>query len=70
MHDAETHACAMHLSSTAQTPVGEYANEYAFFLWFTDDGGEVVRVQEMVDSAYSSGFFAMLREVGGKGGKL
>jgi ketosteroid isomerase-like protein len=60
LHDAEAHKCVMHASSTANTGIGDYANEYALFLEFTDDGKKVVNIEEFVDSAYSTSFFAEL----------
>jgi hypothetical protein len=52
---------ALHLSSTAITPLGQYGNEYAVFLSFTEDGSQITRFEEMVDSAYSEKFFKELR---------
>jgi ketosteroid isomerase-like protein len=54
----------MHATSTAETDVGPYGNEYALVLNFTDDGKKVTRILEYVDSAYSIKFFAKLAEAG------
>jgi hypothetical protein len=51
----------MHASSTANTGVGKYANEYTLFLQFTEDGKKVANIEEFVDSAYSTSFFAKLK---------
>jgi hypothetical protein len=52
---------------TANTPAGPYTNEYAIFLWFNEDGTQVKRFVEMVDSASSSDFFPRLaKTVDGK----
>jgi ketosteroid isomerase-like protein len=51
----------LHATSTADTEIGNYTNEYALFLTFTRDGSKVVRIDEFVDSAYSAEFFAKLK---------
>jgi hypothetical protein len=51
----------MHASSTAHTSIGNYANEYALFLEFTEDGKKVANIAEFVDSAYTTKFFAELQ---------
>jgi ketosteroid isomerase-like protein len=53
----------MHASSTANTKIGRYANEYGLFLTFTDDGNKVTRIEEFVDSAYTAMFFQKLNNV-------
>jgi ketosteroid isomerase-like protein len=65
VHDAEQHTCVMHATSTAETDVGPYANEYALILTFTEDGEKVIKFLEYVDSAYSQGFFAKLAKKDG-----
>jgi ketosteroid isomerase-like protein len=60
LHDPDAHTCMIHARSTADTKIGPYANEYALFLTFTEDGSEVLRFEEFVDSAYSEKFFAEL----------
>ncbi|PVH90232.1 hypothetical protein DM02DRAFT_578199 [Periconia macrospinosa] len=60
IHDARTHSCIIHASSTADTAIGRYANEYALFLTFTEDGKNVTMFREFVDSAYSERFVAAL----------
>lgn len=64
VHDAEAHTCIMHATSTADTDIGPYANEYALVLFFTDDGKKVKKFLEYVDSAYSIKFFGALAEAG------
>jgi ketosteroid isomerase-like protein len=59
IHDAEAHTCMIHARSTADTKKGKYANEYALFLEFTEDGEKVLRFEEFVDSAYTERFFAI-----------
>jgi hypothetical protein len=54
----------MHATSTADTDIGRYANEYALILHFTEDGKKVTKFLEYVDSAYSIKFFAALAAAG------
>ncbi|OAG00743.1 uncharacterized protein CC84DRAFT_1190701 [Paraphaeosphaeria sporulosa] len=60
IYDAETHTCIIHASSKAETEIGQYGNEYALILTFTEDGKHVTRFEEFVDSAYSERFVAAL----------
>ncbi|KAL5396859.1 hypothetical protein PMIN03_012930 [Paraphaeosphaeria minitans] len=60
IHDAETHTCIIHASSKAETEIGQYGNEYALILTFTEDGKQVTSFEEFVDSAYSERFVAAL----------
>jgi ketosteroid isomerase-like protein len=53
----------MHVSSKALTVMGEYANEYIFSLWMTEDGKTVERVEEFADSKYSADYFGKLGEL-------
>ncbi|KAF3029620.1 hypothetical protein E8E12_000985, partial [Didymella heteroderae] len=41
VHDPETHSCVVHASSTVDTEIGQYANEYMLSLEFTEDGKKV-----------------------------
>ncbi|KAK4565596.1 hypothetical protein LTR86_004213 [Recurvomyces mirabilis] len=53
MYDVQTNRAALHIRSVAQTPVGSYSNEYAFFLKFDHDCNKISRFEEMVDSKYT-----------------
>jgi len=57
----------MHASSTADTDIGPYGNEYALIMHFTDDGTKVTKFAEYVDSAYSINFFKAMAEAKLKG---
>lgn len=54
--DESARKVSMHVTSTAMTEMGEYANEYMMVLHMTEDGGLVERVLEFVDSEYSVRF--------------
>jgi ketosteroid isomerase-like protein len=60
VHDACAHMSIIHASSTGETDIGPYANEYALILTFTDDGKKVTKFDEFVDSAYTNKFWAAL----------
>ena len=51
----------MHATSTAETDIGDYRNEYMLVLHMTEDGGKVERFMEYVDSGYSREFLGRLR---------
>ena len=46
----------LYLTSTAETPVGPYSNEYVFTLRTNDAGTEIVEVVEFIDTAYTGDF--------------
>ena len=54
----------MHATSTADSDIGPYTNEYALILHFTEDGKQVTKFLEFVDSAFSTKFFKELRDAG------
>lgn len=51
--DEEARKVVLHLTSTAETNIGPYANEYVWVLKFTDDGKEISEIMEFADSAYT-----------------
>ncbi|EED18938.1 conserved hypothetical protein [Talaromyces stipitatus ATCC 10500] len=59
VHDAANGTAAVYATSSADTPVPEekWTNEYAIFVWLTEDGMKVKRLEEMVDSAFYQHFF-------------
>lgn len=59
VHDAANGTAAVYATSSADTPVPDekWTNEYAIFLWLTEDGMKVKRLEEMVDSAFYQHFF-------------
>ena len=52
----------MKVTSRANTDIGLYENEYMIVFWMTEDGSQVERVEEWVDSAYSKNFLGKLWE--------
>lgn len=57
MHDPLRNMAAMYAISTADTPFGDWTNEYATFVTFDDGGGRITRVDEMMDSAFLRDFY-------------
>lgn len=60
VEDTEQNKVAIWAKSSAETPVGPYANEYMLIFHMTEKGDKLVRMREFVDSAYSSDFFPKL----------
>lgn len=59
--DIDARKVVLQASSTADTDVGPYGNEYVLVVEMGWDGTEVERVVEWVDSGYAMEFFARLR---------
>lgn len=51
--DVPARKVVIHLTSTAETDIGPYANEYIWILRFTEDGKEIDEIIEFADSAYT-----------------
>jgi len=62
VNSPDQHMAVVHAKGSGETPFAPYRNEYAFFLYFTEDGSKVVRVEEFVDSAFRNGFHAKMQE--------
>ena len=60
--DEEARKVVLHASSTATTDLGDYSNEYMLVLQMAEDGTKVVRVDEFLDSKYSTEYLPRLRE--------
>ena len=46
----------MYAVSKANSPFGEWNNEYAVFFTFDDSGKHISKIEEMIDSAFASQF--------------
>ena len=53
VHDAERSKAVIYLTSTADTPWEDFKwnNEYSVFVTFTEDGKQINKMEEMVDTA-------------------
>ncbi|KAJ5600238.1 hypothetical protein N7450_001305 [Penicillium hetheringtonii] len=59
VHDASKGKAAVYIISKADTPFEgnfKWTNEYAVFLTFTEDGQEICKMEEMVDTAFYQEF--------------
>ncbi|KAK0707842.1 hypothetical protein B0H67DRAFT_647979 [Lasiosphaeris hirsuta] len=68
IEDTENNKVAIWAKSSAESPIGPYANQYMLVLHMTKEGDKLVRLREFADSAYSNEFFPKLRKAmaGGK----
>ncbi|ORY69634.1 uncharacterized protein BCR38DRAFT_333345 [Pseudomassariella vexata] len=59
IHDAAKSKAVIYATTRADTPFGEFkcTNEYAVFVTFTEDGKQINRMEEMVDTAFYQEFF-------------
>jgi ketosteroid isomerase-like protein len=60
--DEENHKAVVWARSTANSPVGPYANEYMLAFYFKVPSYKLTKFLEFVDSATSVAFFAKLNE--------
>ena len=60
--DPDDRKIVLHVSSTADTPVGPYANEYVLMIWATEDCTKVEKFVEFLDSWQSVRFFSKLQK--------
>lgn len=68
--DEQANRVALQASSTAESVIGPYANEYVLMMKMTECQTQVVEIREFVDSEASAMFFPNLTayiEGGGKG---
>ncbi len=57
VHDAARSKAAVYAVSKANTPFGDWTNEYAVFFTFDEAGEHIAKIEEMVDSAFLNDFF-------------
>ncbi|KUL89561.1 hypothetical protein ZTR_04319 [Talaromyces verruculosus] len=64
LHDASKNKAAIYATSFADTPFGDFkwTNEYAVFLTFSEDGTQVSKLEEMVDTAFYKEFFPKFQQ--------
>lgn len=67
--DAENRRATSYATGAGETPIGHFANEYTFFLWFDESGEKLTRIDEFVDSGYTTQFFERLLGVVAQGDK-
>ena len=60
--DVETRTVVMYLTSSAETAIGLYQNEYVYTLRINDDGTEIKEIIEYFDSAFAVEFLKKLKE--------
>lgn len=64
--DVEARRVMMHLTSTAETDVGPYNNEYIFLISISEDGEKVDEIVEFLDSLYTAEFVGKLAKQTGQ----
>ncbi|KAL7907853.1 hypothetical protein GGI35DRAFT_486837 [Trichoderma velutinum] len=64
--DVETRRVTMHLTSTSESDIGAYKNEYIFMITISEDGEKVDGVVEFLDSLYTSEFVGRLAKETGQ----
>ena len=60
--DVEARKVVVQASSTAETDIGPYANEYVLVIEMGQDGKQAEKMVEWVDSGYSVTFLGRLRK--------
>ena len=68
MHDAAKSKAVIYATSNADTPFGDlkWTNEYAVFVTFTEDGTQINRMEEMVDTAFFQQFMPKFQQYMGE----
>ena len=59
--DEEGHKIVLFISSSAETPIGPYSNEYVFQFKTSEDGTQIEEIVEFVDTAPTFGFTDKLK---------
>ncbi|GIZ46905.1 hypothetical protein CKM354_001001100 [Cercospora kikuchii] len=62
VHDAAQGKAVIYAVSAGDTPFGDWTNEYAVFLKFSENSETVQSVEEMVDSAFMKDFMPKLQK--------
>ncbi|RFU80652.1 hypothetical protein TARUN_1537 [Trichoderma arundinaceum] len=64
--DVEARRVVLHLTSTGESDVGPYGNEYMFILTISEDGKKVDEIVEFLDTLYTAEFLTKLTEKTGQ----
>ncbi|KAK7942448.1 uncharacterized protein PG986_011561 [Apiospora aurea] len=64
VHDAARGTAAVYATSSADTPLPDekWATDFAVFISFTEDGTQINKLDEMVDSAFYRSFFRKFQQ--------
>ncbi|KAK8045576.1 hypothetical protein PG993_005600 [Apiospora rasikravindrae] len=64
VHDAARGTAAVYATSSADTPLPDekWATDYAVFISFTEDGTQINKLDEMVDSTFYGRFFPKFQQ--------
>jgi ketosteroid isomerase-like protein len=62
IEDSENHKVVIHASSTADSVVGPYKNEYMLVFHMTEDDKQIVHLKEFVDSVVSMSLIKQIKE--------
>ncbi|KAF2174248.1 hypothetical protein M409DRAFT_49108 [Zasmidium cellare ATCC 36951] len=62
VNDPEQKMAVVHATGNGETPFMPYRNEYAFFLAFSEDREKVERIEEFLDSKFTTEFFQKMQE--------
>lgn len=63
VHDVAKGKAVIYAISRADTPFGvEWTNEYAAFITLGESGEKIVKLEEMVDSAFMKAFYPIFQK--------
>lgn len=57
VHDVPQRKAVVYALSTGKTSFGDWASDYAVFFTFDESGEKIVKLEEMIDSAFMKDFF-------------
>jgi hypothetical protein len=62
VHDSERSKAAIFAVATGDTGFGDFQNEYACFLDFSETGEKIIKLDEFMDSAFLMKFYPDFRK--------
>ncbi|EXV00339.1 Monooxygenase ptaG [Metarhizium anisopliae] len=62
VHDVPQRKAVVYALSSGKTPFGDWNNEYAVFFTFNENGQEITKIEEMVDTAFMKDFFPKFQQ--------